>query len=111
MFRVPEEVDSAIFAFFDQKIRNFPKCNTSYLICSFVVWEYAIRPVHFAHSEARGKPMPANGGADGPQEGARRRYETNGFERIPTDNEPLAPETVAAGEGPGRGRHTVLTAW
>ena len=51
-------------------------------------------------------------GAAGRRPGAAgRRPEANGFERRPTDNQPLAPETVAAGKGPGRGRHTVLTAW
>ena len=39
-----------------------------------------------------------------------QRIRTDG-ERISTDDGPLAPETVAAGEGPGTGRHTVLTAW
>ena len=62
----------------------------------------------FAHSDAPGRPMPANGGADEAPGGVRRPTDD---EQRRTDNEPLAPETVAAGEGPGRGRHTVLTAW
>ena len=62
----------------------------------------------FAHPQARGRPMPAN---EVPDEAAGRRSEAVRFQRIRTDNQPLAPETVAAGEGLGRGRHTVLTAW